>query len=138
MATVCFPPAVVAEFETHAAKLREAARARREAVRLRAAVDDDKDAVAVDIRDTLGKAQPEDRFEGCTNLRTLRTLLGIIDDRGFERSPHQASPRTGAHTCMLALTPPLPLGRCPFTRASSGAFHASSTRRTGPPAGRPS
>ena len=26
---------------------------------------------------------------GDTNLRTLRTLLSIIDDRGFERSAHQ-------------------------------------------------
>ena len=68
--------------------MREASRARREAVRLRAVVDDDEDAVAVDIRDTLGVRQPQDKWQGCTNLRTLRTLLTIIDDRGFERCAH--------------------------------------------------
>jgi hypothetical protein len=79
-----------AAFAAHAAKMREASRARRDAVRLRSIVDDTTDNVAVDIRDTLGVRQPQDKWQGCTNLRTLRTLLGIVDDRGFERSPHQA------------------------------------------------
>ena len=80
-----FSAHVFTEFESHASKMREASRARRDAVQLRAAVDDDADAVAVDIRDTLGVVQPQDKFKGCTNLRTLRTLLSIVDDRGFER-----------------------------------------------------
>ena len=87
---VVFSNVVTSEFEAHCVRLREAARARQEAVRLRAAVDDTSEAVAVDIRDTLGVRQPHDKWEGCTNLRTLRTLLSIVDDRGFERSPHQA------------------------------------------------
>jgi hypothetical protein len=81
----------MSEFEAHATKMRETARARREAVQLRAVVDDTADATAVDIVDTLGVPQDSDRWQGCTNLRTLRTLLSIVDDRGFERSPHQAS-----------------------------------------------
>ena len=83
---VVFSAVVTTEFETHCAKLRESSRARQEAVRLRAAVDDNSTGVAVDIRDTLGVRQPQDRWEGCINLRTLRTLLSIVDDRGFERS----------------------------------------------------
>ena len=85
-----FPAAVLSEFESHCGAMREAARARREAVQLRSVVDDDADVVAVNIMDTLGVRQPTDRWQGDVNLRTLRTLLSIIDDRGFERSPHQA------------------------------------------------
>jgi hypothetical protein len=85
---VVFSNIVTNEFEAHCSRLREAARARQEAVRLRAAVDDTSEAVAVDIRDTLGVRQPQDKWEGCTNLRTLRTLLSIVDDRGFERYAH--------------------------------------------------
>lgn len=76
---------VIDEFTKHANAMRESSRARRDAVRLRSVVDDDHDAVAVDIRDTLGVPQPQDKWQGCTNLRTLRTLLSIVDDRGFER-----------------------------------------------------
>ena len=77
------------EFAAHSTKMREAARARREAVRLRAVADADADAVAVSVWDTLGVRLPNDKWRGCTNLRTLRALLSIIDDRGFERSAHQ-------------------------------------------------
>lgn len=76
---------VVNAFERHARRMRDAARARREAVRLRTAVDDVEEQMAVDIRDTFGVPSSQDRWAGCTNLRTLRGLLSIIDDRGFER-----------------------------------------------------
>ncbi len=85
-----FSQEVLDAFEAHASKMREHARARREAVQLRAVVDDTADAVAVNIEDTLGVRMDNDKWAGCTNLRTLRTLLTIVDDRGFERSPHQA------------------------------------------------
>ena len=75
---VAFSQTVVAEFESHAASLREAARARRDAVQLRASVNDSTDGVAVDIKDTLGVRQPGDKWAGCTNLRTLRTLLSMV------------------------------------------------------------
>jgi len=95
-----FSARVFTEFETHASKMREASRARRDAVQLRAAVDDDADAVAIDVRDTLGVPQPQDKFKGCTNLRTLRTLLSIVDDRGFERSAHQLAFHSAFERCV--------------------------------------
>lgn len=85
-----FSHEILKEFGDHAARMREAARARRAAVQLRACVDDKEDGVAVDIKDTLGVRLPSDKYAGCTNLRTLRALLSMIDDRGFERSAHQA------------------------------------------------
>ena len=64
-----FSASVLAEFDAHAQHLREAARARRESVQLRAAVDDDTTGLAADIKDTLGVRLDCDRWEGCTNLR---------------------------------------------------------------------
>ena len=101
-----FSSAVMAEFEAHATKMRETARARREAVQLRAVVDDHADTVAIDIEDTLGVRMDSDRWQGCTNLRTLRTLLGLVDDRGFERSAHQV--RSLASRCRRAAHASLP------------------------------
>jgi hypothetical protein len=80
-----FSDATLDAFESHSTKMREAARARRAAVQLRAVVDDKEDGQAVSIWDTLGVRLPNDKYDGCVNLRTLRTLLTIIDDRGFER-----------------------------------------------------
>ena len=82
---VVFSKTINDEFEAHSAAVRQRARQRQEAVRLRATVDDTTAAAVVDIRDTLGVRLPEDKWEGCQNLRTLRTLLSIVDDRGFER-----------------------------------------------------
>tara|TARA_B100001115_G_C15756712_1_gene370422 strand:- start:566 stop:847 length:282 start_codon:yes stop_codon:yes gene_type:complete len=76
---------VLSEFEAHSARLRERARTRRDAVRLKAAVLDTEDREEVNEDDLLGKWQPSDEFQGDVNLRTLRTLLEKIDDRGFER-----------------------------------------------------
>ena len=110
MSDSLFSNDILKEFGDHATRMREAARARREAVQLRAVVDDKEDGVAVSVWDTLGVRLPNDKWAGCTNLRTLRALLSIIDgarrppgqqqdhlsagacacaDRGFERSPHQ-------------------------------------------------
>ena len=80
--------------------MRLAARARRDAVRLRSVVDDQADSLAVDIRDTLGVRLPNDKFAGCTNLRTLRALLTMVDDRGFERSPHQMKFHSAFERCV--------------------------------------
>lgn len=41
-----------------------------------------------DLKDILAQRQG-DTFIGCCRLRCLRTLLSIIDNRGFERSQHQ-------------------------------------------------
>lgn len=80
---------MLSEFEKHCERTRQAARARKEAVAFKSIVDDAEDREQVDIADTLGKKQPTDKYDGDVNLRTLRTLLGIIDDRGWERSAHQ-------------------------------------------------
>ena len=61
---------------------------------------DKEDGVAVDIKDTLGVRLPNDRWQGCTNLRTLRALLSIIDDRGFERSAHQMAFHSAFERCV--------------------------------------
>ena len=95
-----FSRGVLDHFSTHSLRMREAARARRAAVQLRSVVDDSADAVAVDVKDTLGVRLPNDRWAGCTNLRTLRALLTMIDDRGFERSPHQV-PLPALAFCVL-------------------------------------
>ena len=79
------PAALLGEFEAHAEAARAAHRARKATVRLTNVVDDREERQATSVYDTLGKAQPADKFEGDTNLRTLRTLLGIIDGRGWER-----------------------------------------------------
>ena len=78
-----------AEFEKHAERLRERARARRDAVKLRAPVLDREDREHASEADSLGKWQPQDEMQGDVNLRTLRTLLKMVDERGFERSAHQ-------------------------------------------------
>ena len=95
-----FSSAILDEFGVHTNKMRAAARARREAVQLRSAVYDTGDAVAVNIQDTLGVRLPNDRWAGCTNLRTLRCLLQMIDDRGFERSPHQMKFHSSFERCV--------------------------------------
>ena len=84
-----FSDQLSAEFEKHAERLRERARARREAVKLRASVLDREDHEQVSETAALGKWQPQDEMQGDVNIRTLRTLLKMIDERGFERSAHQ-------------------------------------------------
>jgi hypothetical protein len=84
-----FGDELTSEFEKHAQRLRDRSRARREAVKLRAPVLDTEDHEQVSEADSLGKWQPQDEMQGDVNLRTLRTLLRMVDERGFERSAHQ-------------------------------------------------
>lgn len=42
-----------------------------------------------DTQTEIARRLPSDKYEGCSKLRTLRTLLKIVDESGFERSPHQ-------------------------------------------------
>ena len=86
---VRFSEAIMLQFAEHADALRDAARERRRAVQLRHVVADREMQESVSVEESLGKRQPGDEFQGDINLRTLRTLLSIIDTRGFERSPHQ-------------------------------------------------
>jgi len=84
-----FSDQLSAEFEKHAERLRERARARRESVMLRAPVLDRDDHEQISEEAALGKWQPGDEMQGDVNIRTLRSLLKLVDQRGFERSPHQ-------------------------------------------------
>ena len=84
-----FSSQLSAEFEKHAERLRERSRARRDAVKMRASVLDREDREEVNEAASLGKWQPQDEMQGDVNLRTLRTLLKMVDERGFERSAHQ-------------------------------------------------
>lgn len=86
----CFNAGLLATFEEQATHLKKRARARREAVQLKSVILDTKDREQISVEDSLGKRLPGEEMQGCTNLRTLRTLMAMIDERGFERSPHQA------------------------------------------------
>jgi hypothetical protein len=81
---------IFAEFETHATRLKERSRARRDAVRVRNVVyADEGGSQGVSGRELLGKRLATDEYQGDANMRTLNTLLTIIDTMGFERSRHQ-------------------------------------------------
>ena len=107
------------QFEDHAARLRDRSHARRNAVKLKAAVLDREEREELSASDLLGRRQPQDEFQvrgavhrihpihpahpspkltlvhchvfaqGDINMRTIQELLKMIDQRGFERSPHQ-------------------------------------------------
>lgn len=81
----CFNDALIGEFENHAERLRARARARRQAVQLKSIVLDREEREHTSAEDLLGRRQPQDEFQGDVNMRTLRELLKMIDDRGFER-----------------------------------------------------
>lgn len=79
------PSSVLEEFQVHSSRLKEASRARKEAVRFKNLVEDKDERAEISVEDTLGKKQPSDVYDGDVNLRTLRALLGLIDARGWER-----------------------------------------------------
>lgn len=85
--------AVLDEFEAHARRLKESSRQRRDSIAFRNVVEDKQERAALAVEDTLGKRQPSDKFEGDVALRTLRTLLGFIDNRGWERREAPPPPR---------------------------------------------
>tara|TARA_Y100000385_G_C13063380_1_gene625480 strand:- start:812 stop:1420 length:609 start_codon:yes stop_codon:yes gene_type:complete len=80
-----FASHILAEFDAHATRLREAHRARKAAVAMKSVVEDREEREAVAVVDTLGRRQPADVYEGDVNIRTLRTLLSMVDERGWER-----------------------------------------------------
>lgn len=80
-------------FQSHAEDLRQSHNARKEAVTLKSvATDTSTRTGTMDITETLGVRMPGDRWQGCVNLRTLRTLLSMVDDRGFERCANSRVP----------------------------------------------
>ena len=84
-----FGASLLKEFENHTARLRVRSHDRREAVLLKSVINDKEARESASAQDLLGRWQPQDEFQGDVNLRTLRTLLKMIDENGFERSPHQ-------------------------------------------------
>ena len=85
---------MLALFEKHEHELREMKKQKMAAYQVRPvhiadAADNCGDCEDGGGQDTIGSAHPEDKYEGDNHLRTLRRLLAIIDDRGFQRSPHQ-------------------------------------------------
>lgn len=79
------PHSILAEFQKHTQSLRNASEAKRNAFALRNIVEDNADRETNSIVDTLGRRQPSDAYDGDVNLRTLRLLLSMIDNRGWER-----------------------------------------------------
>ena len=78
------PNTVLEAFDTHASELKAAAKQRKKMVRIGNIVEDNGDKQETDSH-MLGKRTACDKFDGCINRRTLRTLLTMIDERGFER-----------------------------------------------------
>ena len=90
-----FSNEILEGYQAHAQRLKKAHEQRREATSLKNVATDVDVIESIDIIDTLGKRQPNDRFNGCVNLRTLRSLLKLIDDRGklqFHNSIVRAKP----------------------------------------------
>lgn len=80
-----FSNEILDAYETHVQRLKTVHEMRKDATSLKNVATDVEVVEAVDVWDTLGKRQPTDKFNGCVNLRTLRSLLKLIDERGFER-----------------------------------------------------
>lgn len=83
--TSAFSPALLSQFDEHYSRLTMRAQARRAAVLLKSTVLDKGEREEASEVSLLGVRQPQDEFQGDVNLRTLRSLLKMIDDRGFER-----------------------------------------------------
>ena len=81
----CFGKELLSEFNAHADRLRKRSRARRQAMTLKSTVLDREDREQASAEDLLGRRQPQDEFQGDVNMRTLQSLLKMIDEKGFER-----------------------------------------------------
>ena len=77
--------ALLAAYEPHCEHIAKRARVRREAVALRSVVNDGAGREAITVEESLGKWQPGDELQGDVNFRTLRSLLKLVDEKGFER-----------------------------------------------------
>ena len=83
-------------------------------------------------RATLGVRTDKDQYQGCVRLRTLRSLLQIIDEEtAFERSPHQQVSHTPCSPPRYNCTNNCLVCRN-STRHSSAQRPASSTVKNGP------
>jgi len=133
------PKSILEEFQSHCTALRKSYSARKYAVVLRNVVEDKQDHETSSVEDMLGRRQPADVYNGDVNLRTLRLLLKMIDNRGWERQYNFYSHLTP--TCLLTQHPirvAVRIIKCSSTPRSSAASRASSTRTSGRLNDRPS
>jgi len=94
------PKSILEEFQSHCTALRKSYSARKYAVVLRNVVEDKQDHETSSVEDMLGRRQPADVYNGDVNLRTLRLLLKMIDNRGWERSDHQVQFHSAFERCV--------------------------------------
>lgn len=80
------PVNVLREFDEHCGRLESIHRKRKIDVSFKNIVFDSEERGSLSVADTLGKRMPQDEFRGDVNLRTLRALLTLVDERGWERS----------------------------------------------------
>lgn len=117
-----FSAAVTDAFASHAAHIRARARARQECVRMKSVVHDDEVGEQLTEEDGLGRRQPNDEYQGDCNVRTLKSLLKMVDERGFER--RRVDDHAHAPECLWdSHTPPgkreLPCARAAITSLRS-------------------
>jgi hypothetical protein len=79
------PNCILEEFQSHALELKRIYNERRSSITLRNVVEDKEDHNAFSAKDSIGKRITSDVYNGDVNLRTLRILLKMIDERGWER-----------------------------------------------------
>lgn len=111
------------EFEKHSAVLRERARARRNAVQLKSVVNDKEEREQTSEFESLGRRQPQDEYQGDVNMRTLRALLKMIDEKGFERYALLTTLQRRFHADVLSLA-----RRSPHQMKFHSAFERSTAR----------
>ena len=86
-----FPLATTAlnEFDQHLKRLKQNERERRELVSFKnVATSKYREEETGSVLETLGYWQTGDVYEGDVHLRTLRTLLSLVDAKGWERYVH--------------------------------------------------
>tara|TARA_B100001173_G_scaffold181432_1_gene156615 strand:+ start:460 stop:903 length:444 start_codon:yes stop_codon:yes gene_type:complete len=85
-------------FEIHSEQINNTRKRKQEALALRSCLEtanvseqntDNHDPASNEQQCTLGVPLPEDVYEGDTVIRTLHSLLGIVDSKGYERSSQQ-------------------------------------------------
>ena len=123
-----FSPKLRNQFEEQAKRLEERARARRKAVQLKSAVLDNEGRETSSAEDMLGRRQPQDEYQGDVNIRTLRALLKMIDDRGFERCAAGEGGRSMLSRHCLLLTTFVSVRRSPHQLKFHSAFERATAR----------
>jgi len=79
------PSSVFDAFEAHVQSARAAHERRKASAAFCNVVDDRETRETLSVEQTLGRRQPQDVFSGDVHLRTMRTLLSLVDERGWER-----------------------------------------------------